>query len=173
MSRVSWIRGSIAGPLMAGVLCAAAAGIAHAIEIYKWVDENGVTHYSNIKPSGVKWQLVTENKVSVIPGNRIGAEAARAAERERATAGRGSPEDTAIQNEVEAQTRAQRRERRLRDCQRNNGVECEREVDTELRAEGVQEGRGVIRTVPPPVTVVPAAPVTSSSAPTSPASALR
>jgi uncharacterized protein DUF4124 len=167
MNRLSWIGRALA----ASVACAALAGPASAVEIYKWVDENGTTHYSDTRPAGVKWQVVTESKVSVIPGSRIGAEAARAAERERATAGRSPLNVVPMQDG--AQARAQRRDQLLQDCQRNNGIDCDREVDTELRAEGMQEGRGVIRTVPPPVSVSPPAPVTSSSAPASSNSGVR
>jgi len=162
----------IAGLVVSGAIAIALPGAAQAIEIYKWVDENGVTHYSNIKPAGAKVELVPD-RVSVIPGSRIGAEADRAAERERASPSRGASQDNAIQDQLQAlmQARAQRREQMLRDCQRNNGVDCEREVDTELRAEGLQAG-GVIRTVPPPASVSPAPPATGSTTP-SPASSLR
>ena len=169
MNRVSRSAGWTGGALVAGVACVALAGPASAAEIYKWVDENGTTHYSDTRPAGVKWQIFTESKVSVIPGSRIGVEAARAAE--RATAYRSPLNVVPVQGE--AQARAQRREQLLQDCRRNNGVECDREVDTELRAEGMQEGRGVIRTVPPPVSVSPSVPATSSSAPASSNSGVR
>ena len=155
----------VATALAASVMAVSLIGTVAAAEIYKWVDENGTTHYSDTKPSGVKASVLTESRVSVIPGNRIGAEAARAAERERMAARRETPMPTAD----ETQARVQRREQLMQDCLRNNGVECDREVDTQLRAEGIQEGRGVIRTVPPPVSVSPPstpAPATSS-APTS------
>jgi len=159
----------VARALAAGVTCLALAGTASAAEIYKWVDENGTTHYSDSRPSGVKWQILTDSKVSVIPASRIGAEAARAAERMRLPASPGVD----IQTQEEAQVRSQRREQLMKDCQRNNGVDCEREVDTQLRAEAIQEGRGVIRTVPPPVRVSPSAPAASSSAPSPSRSELR
>jgi hypothetical protein len=170
MNRLNQPKRWIAGPLAAGLVCAVLASGAHATDIYKWVDETGVTHYSNIKPSGVKWQLVSEGKLSVIPGNRIGAEADRAAERDRAASARA--DDAAVQQRINAQARTQHREQRVQECLRNNGVDCDREVDTELRAEGIQAGRGVIRTVPPAVNVSPA-PATSSSAPASPSSSIR
>jgi hypothetical protein len=169
MSRMHRSRGWVAGLLAAGILGAAVAGSAYAVDIYKWVDENGVTHYSNIKPSGVKWQLLQENKVSVIPGSRIGAEADRAAERERASAARSGSDEAAQQEQIREQGRAQRREKRLQECERNNGVDCEREVDTELRAEDMQ--RGVIRTVPPGVKVSPVP--TTSTAPVAQGSTVR
>jgi hypothetical protein len=148
--------------LAASVMAVSWVGAVAAAEIYKWVDENGTTHYSDTRPSGVKSTILTDSKVSVIPGSRIGAEAARAAERERIAARREAVMPTAD----EAQARAQRREQLMQDCLRNNGVECDREVDTQLRSEGIQEGRGVVRTVPPPVSVSPSptsVPATSSA----------
>ena len=148
--------------LGASVLGVSLVGAVAAAEIYKWVDENGTTHYSDTRPSGVKSTILTDSKLSVIPGSRIGAEAARAAERERVAASRA----TVMPVADEAQARAQRREQLMQDCLRNNGVECDREVDTQLRSEGIQEGRGVIRTVPPPVSVSPSpngAPATSAA----------
>jgi hypothetical protein len=161
--------------LIAAVLLSAAAGLslvqaASAAEIYKWVDENGTTHYSNVKPEGVKVDLIPEDNISVIPGSRIGAEAARAAERESQTSGAASESDVLTQAEALAEARLQqRRERMLQYCQRNNGVDCEREVDTELRAEGLMQGH---RIVPPPVRVIPAPPATGES-PGTPGSRLR
>jgi hypothetical protein len=35
------------------------------------------------------------------------------------------------------------------DCEQNNGTDCEREVDTELRAEGLQAGARIIHVRPP------------------------
>src|SRR5690348_3793809 len=108
---------ALAGSVMAVTL----VGTVTAVEIYKWVDENGTTHYSDTKPSGVKSSVLTDSRVSVIPGNRIGAEAARAAERERMAARRETPIPTA----EDTQARAQRREQLMQDCLRNNGVECD------------------------------------------------
>jgi len=166
-------RNRIAGVVLAGAFACMPLLSAHAVEIYKWVDENGTTHYSNVKPGGVEVKVVPDGGVSVIPGTRIGPEAARAAERERANVRARS---TAVQDQAEALAQArlqQRRDQLLQDCLRNNGVECAREVDTELRAEGMQEGRGVYRTVPPPAANAPtSAPTTSGSASNS-GSALR
>ena len=39
-------------------LCAGIARTTSAMDIYKWVDETGVTHYSNKKPAGVKSKLM-------------------------------------------------------------------------------------------------------------------
>jgi hypothetical protein len=167
VNTLKWMSGVVVGGALA------LAGAAHAVEIYKWVDENGTTHYSDVKPAGVKAQRLPDIGISVIPGSRIGAEAARAAERERVNASRDASPNAAVQEQMRAQAAAQRRDQLIQECERNNGVECDREVDTELRAEGIQEGRGVIRTVPPRVKVSPSAPATSSSAPLSPASAIR
>ena len=51
------------------VLLAAAAPLAQA-EIYKWVDENGVTNYSNTPPAKAKAKgpvQAVEDRISVIP----------------------------------------------------------------------------------------------------------
>src|ERR1700693_4014060 len=42
----------------------------------------------------------------------------------------------------------ERRQKMMVDCEQNNGVDCEREVDTELRAEGLQWGARVIHVRP-------------------------
>jgi len=165
----------IAAVLLTGAAWLTWAQAAGAVEIYKWVDENGTTHYSNVKPDGVKVDLVPENNVSVIPGSRIGAEAARAAARERESPTTSAASDSDVLSQAEALAEArlqQRRERMLEYCHRNNGVDCEREVDTELRAEGLMQGHGVYRTVPPPVRVIPAPPATGQS-PGAPGSQLR
>lgn len=121
---------------------------AAAMEIYKWRDENGVTHYSDKKPAGVKWQHMPEAGLSVIPGERIGAEAARAARNTRTAqpvAAAPNPEQTALE---------ERRDRLLQECHVNNGVDCAREVDTQLRAERIQQGAPVIHVAPRPPTSV-------------------
>ena len=43
---------------------------------------------------------------------------------------------------------AERRQQMIEDCEQNHGTECEREVDTELRAEALQSGGRVIRLRP-------------------------
>lgn len=118
--------------------------LAFAGLIYKWVDENGVTHYSNTKPVGVKWKLMPEAKFSVIPGERIGAEAARAARSAPARTHPAAPSPSADETAVE-----ERRDRLLQDCHVNNGVDCEREVDTQLRSERIQRGAPMIHVLPP------------------------
>src|SRR5262249_26140114 len=155
--RSGWKRW-IAGRLTMGLLCAVVAGSAAAVDIYKWVDENGTTHYSNIRPSDVDSELVSDSRLSVIPGSQIGAEADRAAARERESAARSAADEAALQAQVHAQMREHEREQRIRDCERNRGIDCAREADTELRAEELQLG-GVMRTVPPsanfPIAPVP------------------
>jgi hypothetical protein len=48
------------------------------------------------------------------------------------------------QEEDAARAVAARRQAMIEDCEQNNGTDCAREVDTEMRAEQVQ-GAGVIR----------------------------
>jgi hypothetical protein len=121
---------------------------ASAMEIYKWRDENGVTHYSDKRPAGVKSQRMPEAGISVIPGERIGAEAARAERNARVAqpvAAVPTAEQTALQ---------ERRDQLLQECHVNNGVDCAREVDTQLRAERIQQGAPVIHVAPRPPTSV-------------------
>ena len=171
MRLINWRECSWLQLLSAACLIVAITGSATAAEIYKWVDENGTTHYSNVRPKGMKWTLLSEDKVSIISADRIGAEAAKAAQREAArTAGRvpssnqssvaGTPPVAPTSNLV-----WQRREVLMRECLRNRGVDCDREVDTELRA-----GGNVVRTVPPPVsTVSPPVAANLPATPTPPA----
>jgi hypothetical protein len=42
---------------------------------------------------------------------------------------------------------AERRQKMIEDCAQNNGVDCEREVDTELRAGAIEHGGHVIHEV--------------------------
>ena len=54
------------------------------------------------------------------------------------------------ERDEEAAARAldERRQEMMVDCEQNNGVDCKREVDTELRAEGLQWGARVIHVRP-------------------------
>jgi len=54
-----------------------------------------------------------------------------------------------VQNEATAQAYAERRQKMIEDCEQNNGIDCKREVDTELRAEAIQRGGHVIHRMPP------------------------
>ena len=130
--------------LLIGFVWALPLQIASAANIYKWVDESGMTHYSNKKPAGVKWKLMPEARLSVIPGERIGAQAARAARNGQTRTDPAAASPSADQTALD-----ERRERLLRECHANNGVDCEREVDTQLRSERIQQGAPVIRVAPP------------------------
>lgn len=48
-----------------------------------------------------------------------------------------------------ARALAERRQAMIDDCEQNDGVDCGREVDTELRAEALQSGRRVIHLARP------------------------
>jgi hypothetical protein len=52
---------------------------------------------------------------------------------------------------TEERALTERRQRMIDECEANHGseVDCKREVDTELRAEGLQTGARVIRLGPP------------------------
>jgi len=46
---------------------------------------------------------------------------------------------TSIDDQVQAsEAYAERRQRMIEQCEQNNGIDCAREVDTELRAEAIQ-----------------------------------
>ncbi len=114
-----------------GVL--AATGSASALDIYKWTDGEGITHYSDVQPEGVDSQLVPEGGISVIPGEEIGEEAQRAQAEERLDTSAAPARDVMARRMEEV--RARRYDELMRDCQRNNGVDCKREVETQMRAE--------------------------------------
>lgn len=143
--------------LCAAVLSGGWWSSAHAGDIYKWVDETGTTHYSNQKPKGVKSSVMAPGRLSIIPGERIGAEAARAAASSNTTA-----EAEAPSVDPDQVARQQRREQLMKDCRDNNGTDCAREVDTQMRAERLQESAIVVHQAPPPkakpTPVPPAAP---------------
>jgi len=48
-----------------------------------------------------------------------------------------------------ARALAERRQAMIDDCEQNDGIDCGREVDTELRAEALQSGRRVIHLARP------------------------
>ena len=52
------------------------------------------------------------------------------------------------EEQAAARALAERRQKMIDDCEQNFGTDCEREVDTELRAEGLQSGARVIRLRP-------------------------
>ena len=56
--------------------------------------------------------------------------------------------DEEREEQAAARALAERRRRMIDDCERNRGTDCEREVDTELRAEALQRGGRVIRLRP-------------------------
>jgi hypothetical protein len=141
--------------LCAAALCGAWWSSAQAADIYKWVDEKGTTHYSNEKPKGVKASVMAPGRLSIIPGDRIGAEAARAATS-------SSPASEAQTVDPEQVARQQRREQLMKDCHENNGVDCAREVDTQMRSERLQESAIVVHQAPanvkPTVIIPPSTP---------------
>src|SRR5690348_7053544 len=104
VNALQWMSGVVALATMA------LAGAAHAVDIYKWVDDNGTTHYSDVKPAGVKAQPMRDVGISVIPGSRIGTEAARAAERERVSPSRDLARELAVEEQMRTLAVTQRRE---------------------------------------------------------------
>jgi hypothetical protein len=100
--------------------CAAPA--ASAAELYKWVDEKGQTHYSDQPPAGRAAKEVKDAPVSVIPGPdyKESPPAAGPVQSPTTAAATGADADRA---------RAERRQKLIEECQRNRGVDCERQVD--------------------------------------------
>ncbi|MGH8619626.1 MAG: DUF4124 domain-containing protein [Burkholderiales bacterium] len=129
------------GSLNAVLAGAALAGFfalpAHAAEVFKWVDKQGVTHYSSAPPAGAKSQRVRIEE-SVIPEDPAvvkGAAAATAAAAKTPGMPKYGPRNQS-EASLLANDRAAYRQKRIDECQRNNGTDCARAVDTELAAEG-------------------------------------
>jgi hypothetical protein len=59
-------------------------------------------------------------------------------------------EPPAMEEQAAARALAERRQKMIDDCEQNFGseIDCTREVDTELRAEALQSGAGVIHLRP-------------------------
>jgi hypothetical protein len=56
--------------------------------------------------------------------------------------------DEEREGQAAARALAERRQKMIDDCEQYNKVDCERQVDTELRAEGLQSGARVIHLRP-------------------------
>ena len=56
--------------------------------------------------------------------------------------------DEEREEQAAARAVAERRQEMIDDCEQNNGTDCAREVDTELRAEGMQWGTRIIHVRP-------------------------
>jgi Domain of unknown function (DUF4124) len=128
---------------VAALLCAGFAAAA-AADLYKWVDEHGVTHYSDVPPEDYEWEPVSGD-LSIIQTNREAGPVMQPGAQRAASddAGRARDEQRRTQ-ELE-----ERRAQLLQECEKNRGVECEREVDTELRAERLLESGQIMRRAPP------------------------
>jgi hypothetical protein len=114
-------------------------GLARAGEVYRWVDDSGQVHFSDTLPAGVKAQRVPVGDLSIIPST---------IPRDSTPEAEPSPSEDP-EEEAAAQAYAERRQRMMEDCERNNGTECEREVDTELGAEAIQSSGRVIHLMRP------------------------
>jgi hypothetical protein len=114
-------------------------GLAQAGDLYKWTDYAGKVHYSDTLPEGVKAQRIPEGNLSIIPGPALPESIPDAAP----ATGENPREGTA------AHAFAERRQEMIEDCETNNGTECGREVDTELRAEAIEFGGRIIHQARP------------------------
>lgn len=120
--------------VLASLVCALPAA---AADFYKWVDDKGVTHYSSEPPPATKAQRVHIEE-SVIPTDPAVAKAAAAATAIAAQYPSMPKYGPRTQEEVTllGNDRSTYRTRKIAECQRMGGVNCVREVDTELAAEG-------------------------------------
>lgn len=117
----------------------------HAANVYKWLDENGGVHYSDKIPAGKKWQIMDDAPLSVVPSDipkaRVSSppsDVADATKEDRAS------NDRAV---------TERRDNRMKECEKNRGVDCAIQVDTELEAEKIQgSGRVIHQAAPRPAT---------------------
>jgi hypothetical protein len=123
--------------------------------IYKWVDQGGITHYSNIEPAGVEAEVLGENRLSIVPGNPSTAESPSSGGPNASDAMIETPQHTGQAWPDNGSASTRRRESMLERCHRHHGVDCEREVDTELRAEALQAQGGLRHLVPPRGTPAP------------------
>ncbi|MBI3526961.1 MAG: DUF4124 domain-containing protein [Betaproteobacteria bacterium] len=124
-------------------------GIARASEVNMWFDETGEVHFSDMPLADVKAPRVPQSETF-----RAGMKAqGKSRGGLSIIAGTTAPDPTSDaepvhtedqQNAVAAQANAERRHKMIEDCEQNNGVDCEREVDTELGAEAIQRGGHVI-----------------------------
>jgi hypothetical protein len=131
-----------------------AFGLARAGEVDKWIDDKGEIHYSDTPPAGVNAQRVPR-----LDTHPAGVEVRRIPQSDpiiipgttppdsTTDAGSASMEDQ--QDEAAAQAYAERRQEMIEDCEQNNGIDCEREVDTELGAEDIQRSGHVIHQIRP------------------------
>jgi len=79
---------------------------------------------------------------AVMSGLLLGALAPASAATDDAAPGSTSADQAAVR------ALAERRQRMIERCEREHGVDCEREVDTELRAESLPSGAWLIRLGP-------------------------
>ena len=120
--------------LLAGLAIALPVG---AVEVFKWVDKQGVTHYSSAPPAGAKSQRVRieENVIPEDPAVVKGAAAATSAASKPAGMPKYGPRNPS-EASLLASDSAAYRQKKIDECVRNNGTNCASEVDTELAAEG-------------------------------------
>lgn len=119
----------------------AVIGTVYAADVYKWTDQAGQVHYSDHQPSGQRWQRVDGGNISTIP-----TEVTPAPELSTTR----SPEEAAKDTVASAERAfAQRREKLIQECEDNRGVDCARQVDTELDAQRIQAEGHVIHQARP------------------------
>jgi hypothetical protein len=97
-----------------GVVCA---------QVYMWVDENGVKHYSNVAPADTQTQVQQKEEVEFDPGKAAYYEAIRK-EREQEEA-----DERRLEEEKVKQTEITEKERREKKEAQNKVAELEKKVE--------------------------------------------
>jgi hypothetical protein len=140
----------VARTALMALILAMSSGTARASEVNMWFDETGQVHYSDIPP--------VDAEAPRVPQSRTFRADTRARNMSHGgpgiiatapdSASDAAPVRTEDQrNKTAAQALAERRQKMIQDCEQNNGIDCEREVDTELGAESIERGGHVIHQV--------------------------
>ena len=127
-------------------------GIARASEVNMWFDETGQVHYSDMPLADVKAPRVPQSETfrtgMKAPSLSRGGPSIIAGTTAPDSTSDAEPVHTEDQQDASAaQAYAERRQKMIEDCEQNNGIDCEREVDTELGAEAIQRSGHVIHEV--------------------------
>ena len=123
-------------------------GSVPAQQIYKWTDANGEVHYTDTPPPGAKAEpvhieknVIQEGKPASPASNRPrpGVPASSPAANQPPGAPASAP---AAGRSTMTPEQAALRQRRIAECERNNGIDCAHQVDVQLRAEHLEPVSG-------------------------------
>jgi hypothetical protein len=110
-----------------------------ADNLYRWTDEKGQVHYSDKKPAVKKWERVNGGTVNTIP-NDVPATSTPVPQ---------LIAESSKDNQTNKRTLTERRQKLIGECERNRGVDCAHQVDTDLGAKQNQTSGHVIHQAPP------------------------